>query len=112
MRRVSLGSLLVLLFGMTSCGLDRGRFQQIAYSAAIHAQGCDSIQVTPLRQWSFQMEGCGEVTYWRCFYDSEPGAEGCCRRVASEHDATKAFTGSLEQPRGPFAETLHCGPIF
>lgn len=102
MRKALLGLVLTI-----SCV--NARFQQIAYDAAATSLDCSALYLTPLRSWSFRAAGCGQVTYWRCWYKKHTlGETQCCRRVETESDAIKVFIAALDHPGGPYPETAHC----
>lgn len=99
--------LCLLVPSLTGCVTPR--FREVASHAAAQASSCPDLRLTSLRGWSFRAEGCCEVTYWRCWYRSQTmGEVQCCRRVASERDATKIFIGALDHPGGPYPETALC----
>lgn len=90
-------------------GCVTARFKEVATNAAAVASSCPDLRLTPLREWSFRAEGCCEVSYWRCWYQSMAmGGVQCCRRVANERDATKIFIAALDHPGGPYPETTRC----
>src|SRR5262249_28849330 len=79
-------SALASLMALLGCGCAFQRLDDHAHHAACSALQCPALRQTRLRWWAFRVEGCGQVTYWRCALSQ---LDRCCWQVASERQAVR-----------------------